>query len=218
MRIISKFRDYYDGVMKSGMDQNIVYVRENKEIVLDQDYGIKFSTKEVNTKYTVELVLLGYCGKIFKIYVLTEGDVRHVFHDRQDFQDFMLRNGFGSKYDFEVNRWWPGRYSRFADFDTSKLLELFHKYQTPLFTISNKYYWRSSDETKVILGPSLKDLNFYELKDTYTAYQDIFQYVSGVLNQPETKMVKITDKDKIHKHGFDNWSFRKLPGSKKRHK
>lgn len=219
MRIISKFHDYYDAVMKTGMDREVVYVRENKEIVLDNDYGINFTTRESGNHYEVKLVLLGYCGQILKLYDVKcsifeqerpfyRYDHREVFHDYDSFKSFMRENGFGSAYDFDKNRFWPGRYFRFNDLDTSKLNDIFHKYQTPLFTISHVHKWRSPGETILTLGPSLKDLDFHRVKDTYTTYQDIFQYVAGVLNKPETKMVKISDKDKIHKHGFDKWSFR----------
>ena len=223
MRIISNFQDFYDVVMRQGMDKDVVYLRESKKIKLDQNYGINFDTHHDHyhpkTLYrSVDFILLGYCGQIFKIYTVDSDNKRHIFYNYSDFKDFMLQNNFGNKYEFDNSRWWPGIYRRLEDFNTSKLLELFHKYQTPLFIVSNKHFWGRKDETTISLGPCLKDLAFYKIKDPYTTYQDIFQYVSGVLNQLEAKMMKITDKDKAAKHGFNEWSFKKLPGGKKRHK
>ena len=213
MRIISKFRDFYDGVMRTGMDREVVYVRETKDVVLKEPLDIDFSTEHTSSYTKVELLFLGYCGTMYKVYVVQTSfpnhkKTRNVFHSYEDFRDFALHNNVGSKYEFGENRWWPSGYQKFREFDTKKMNELFHKFQTPLFTVSHAYSYRKPDKTTLTLGPCLKDLEFQRIKDPYTTYQDIFQFVAGVLNHPETKMVKISDKDKIAKHGYDKWSFR----------
>lgn len=222
MRIISKFRDYYDGVMKTGMDREVVYVRENKTVALKDTYGIDFSTHYSGSYHDVETFFMGYCGKILRVMVVSTSypnypKTRDVFFDFDEFKAFMLSNKLGSSYEFGESRWWPSRYQKFREMDTSKMAELFHEYQTPLFFLTNVYRYRAPNETTLTLGPSLKSIDFQRVKDSYTAYQDIFQFVAGTLNKPENKMVKISDKDKIHKHGFDKWSFRKMPtkGKKK---
>jgi hypothetical protein len=219
MRVISKFKDYYDGVMKTGMDREVVYVRENKEIELEESYGVDFSTQNSPRYSNIELVILGYCGKIYKIYTVTTSlnteKEKHVFHDFESFRKFMMRYQIASKWDFEKRRYYPSDYQKFEALDGSRLIELFHKYQTPLFIVSHIHRYRTKSKTTLTLGPCLKDLEFYQIKDTYAAYQDIFQYVAGTLNRPENKMVEISDEDKVSKHGFDKWSFRKLPTKKK---
>lgn len=215
MRIISRFRDYYDAVMKSGMDKEVVYVRERKTIDLGKEPQLDFLTGHVHNYCSVDLVLLGYCGQFYKIVVAKAFDSRYVFHEFEEFKSFMLTNKLANEWDFNRSRWWPSKYQRFKEFDPAPLVELFHKFQTPLFTLSYEHNYRGVSKAKITLAPSLQDLEFYMVKDTYTAYQDIFQYVAGVLNSPENKMVKISDKDKIHKHGFDKWSFRKMPEKKK---
>lgn len=213
VRIISKFRDYYDGVMKTGMDREVVYVREKKNIVLKDALDINFSTEHTSSYTKVELVFLGYCGAVYKIYVVSTSwndhpETRDVFHTFEECKAFCLANNVGSRHEFGEARWWPSVYQKFRDFDTGRMVELFHKFQTPLFVVSHTYSYRKPDKTVITLGPCLKDLEFQRIKDTYTAYQDIFQFVAGTLNKPENKMVKISDKDKIAKHGFDKWSFR----------
>lgn len=220
MRIISKKRDYYDSVMKTGMDREVVYVRETKDVDLDRKYGLEDFYSPLSSHYSVCLNYLGYCGQIYRVYEAYIGSVssgsysRHTFYDFQEFSNFMLRNGLASEWDFSTRRWWPGIYQRFNELDTKPLLELFHQYQTPLFLISSDK--RDGKKYKLTLGPNLKKLEFQRIKDTYTAYQDIFQYVAGTLNRREENMIKISDKDKIHKHGFDKWSFRKLPTKRKK--
>jgi hypothetical protein len=222
MRIIN--RDYYDVIMKTGMDREVVYVRETKEVELDKKFGLDYlCSKHTSAGYgqwshSVHLCLLGYCGYIFKIYVVkqTHSDLEPItdfFYSYEEFKEFMLGCGLGSKYDFSASRWWPGSYQKFDEQDTKALTGLFHQYNTPLFLISSEN--RDGKKQKLTLGPILKDLEFQRQKDPYTAYQDIFQYVAGHLNKAENTMVKISDKDKIHKHGFVKWSFRKMPTKKK---
>jgi hypothetical protein len=228
MRIISRQRDYYDAVMKTGMDREIVYVRETKEVELDKKFGLDYlcskscgysdGTDLGSGGHSVHLCLLGYCGYIFKIYAVKHTPkgcepIEQFFYNFEEFKEYMLGSGFGSKYDFSTSRWWPGTYQKFEEQDTKALRELFHQYNTPLFLINSKN--RDGKKQKLTLGPILKDLEFQRQKDPYTAYQDIFQYVAGHLNRPENTMVKISDLDKIHKHGFDKWSFRKMPTKKK---
>lgn len=216
MRIISKFRDYYDGVMKTGMDREVVYVRDAKDIPLEKPLQIGFTTKHTTSysdgqksgSYTVWTTFLGYCGLIYKVYMVTGDLGRFAFYDYEEFKEFMLKYKLGSSYDFAERRWWPGRYQDFKDYDTTSMVELFHKFQTPLFLLNHERSYRSGDKTTITLGPCLKDCGFQKIKDPYSTYQDIFQFVAGVLNKPDAKMVKISDKDKIAKHGFDKWSFR----------
>jgi len=58
----------------------------------------------------------------------------------------------------------------------------------------------------------LKDIGFMRALDTYTAFQELSMFVGGVMARPGKPMVEITD-DKViaAKHGFDNWSFRRMP-------
>lgn len=221
MRIISSFKDYYDGVMRTGMDREVVYVREQTKVDLGRDFDPGFSTKHTGSYHKVETLFLGYCGQIYRVYVVESTRTlyqnwRYVTYDYEEFKTIMMEHGFASKYEFSENRWWPGSYQKFRDYDTNKMNDLFHKFQTPLFVVTNVHTYRAPDKTTLHLGPSLKELEFQRVKDAYTAYQDIFQYVAGTLNKPENGMVTISDKDKIHKHGFDKWSFRKMPTKKKK--
>jgi hypothetical protein len=216
MRIISRFRDYYDAVMKSGMDREVVYVRENKKITLTDPLNLDFTTEQSSSHHTTDLVFLGYCGQVYKIYVVTYATGhKYVFYDYEEFKRFMTMNKLAGMFDFDRSKWFPSRYTKFRDCDTAKFSELFHTYQVPLFVLSHVSRYSTRGTTTITLNPSLKELEFQTIKDPYTAYQDIFQYVAGTLNKPENKMVKISDKDKVHKHGFDKWSFRTMPGTKK---
>lgn len=68
----------------------------------------------------------------------------------------------------------------------------------------------------VIINPILSEYNFYKVKTAWEAYQEIDSYICGVLSFPQNAMVEIEDKYRIEQHGFDKWSFRKLPTKRKR--
>lgn len=216
MRIISNFHDYYDVVMKTGMDRNVVYIRNEKTVELNKKYQLDWLHSHIGSHTTVHMHFLGYCGQIFKVFQVEYhqafGVARHFFYSYEEFKNFMISNKFGNERDFFKRRWWPSAYYRMQEYDTKPLLELFHLHQHPLFLITSRRY--TGQSPRLILSPTLRRLQFYKVKDTYTTYQDIFQFTSGVLNTRENDMVKISDKDKIHKHGFDKWSFRKMPSKK----
>jgi len=59
----------------------------------------------------------------------------------------------------------------------------------------------------------LKGIDFVRVIDTYAAFQELSMFVGGVMARPGNPMVEITDdKVKAAKHGFNDWSFRKMPG------
>lgn len=217
MRIISKFHDYYDSVMKSGMDQEVIYVRNPKKLYLDKNFYTSKRTK--SNQCDIETLLLGFCGEIYPIFkvILGNNEPPMIFYNVEDFKEFTLSRKLTDSYDFRSSRWFGNNYNTFVTQNFSELKELFHLHQVPIFTIQNHrtFTYGYNNEGLLTLNPSLKALEFQRIKDPYSAYQDIFQYVSGVLNKPENRMVNISDRDKIHKHGYNKWSFRQLPTKKK---
>jgi hypothetical protein len=61
---------------------------------------------------------------------------------------------------------------------------------------------------------SLKDIQFYRAVDPYTAFQEIEMYLGGIVPRPGAMTANIEDKYRVEQHGFDKWSFRKMPQSK----
>ncbi len=60
-------------------------------------------------------------------------------------------------------------------------------------------------------NPCLKDYGFYKVEDTFSAYQNINQYISGILGLDDPEIQNIDDEHMKIKRGFDSWSFKKLP-------
>src|SRR5690606_23356119 len=69
MRIISKYRDYYDYVQSFGFDPNMVYVRNTEwKPISKQDYKLRDIRiiSGYNKSHIVDLLIIGFCGKIYK--------------------------------------------------------------------------------------------------------------------------------------------------------
>lgn len=231
MRIISKFHDYYDTVMKTGMDTEVIYQREVQEIEIssrDKDnYPALRSTSfqgNKSTRVEISYLYLGYCGKIYPaVQVSVTPWLAHVaeeycFFNAEDaiseiskYVDLKEKHRYKflrdrSYFDERVQE----DYLRFFNQEPSKeLLKKFSDYNVPLFVYQKNPEPGRNHEYQLLLNPSLKDLKFMKVKEPYSAFQDISSFVSGVLNQPVNKMVVLNDQMKIAKHGFDKWSFRK---------
>lgn len=62
-----------------------------------------------------------------------------------------------------------------------------------------------------INSDNLHSLDFGKIMDPYQVFQEISMWIGGVLPKTEQPMYQLSDKEKIDKHGFDKWSFRKMP-------
>ena len=58
------------------------------------------------------------------------------------------------------------------------------------------------------LNPDLSKIHFQKILDPFRAYQELEQWIGGVLTNTEV-IPEQTDKNKVTAHGFDKWSFRK---------
>lgn len=64
----------------------------------------------------------------------------------------------------------------------------------------------------LIRNPCLKDLGFQRTLDPHTCFQNISQFIGGVMPGRQMPMVQLTDKDMVQKRGFDpKYSFRTRP-------
>ena len=167
MRIISKFRDYYDGGAMYGVNKTKIYIRDR--IILKPD----------NIEGLSAYDYLGFCGEIYILKNYTEkyGTVWHKGPKNsilweEDASKFKL------KWDnYEVMSkekiWRP-----FHDIDYYKNkikdLNLFLKYKVPIFYIGQD--GNSHNNKQFILNPKLSDYYFQQFYDIFfhliTAYSE----------------------------------------------
>lgn len=241
MRIISDFHDYYDSAQQFGQDESIIYQRKTihyltreknpldpKNVVYDipqvlcdayekvnirddkffySYYGgalTSFRTKE--GQHNVWVGHIAFCGKVFRYVEINN----NYFYTTEQVIDYMEKN-YG---DEPLIEWgWGKRKVKVLD----KIATAFGKkiHLSEDFLIENKFICVDFCGAYITVNPNLKSLQFYKVMDAYQCYQELDSYICGKLSFPHNVMVEIEDKYKIEQHGFDKWSFRKMPTKKK---
>jgi hypothetical protein len=60
----------------------------------------------------------------------------------------------------------------------------------------------------------LHSIKFQSVVDPWQAFQEISMWVANMA-RPDRPMVKLSDRDVAKKHGYDKWSFRKMPSQER---
>lgn len=219
MFIVSKFHDYYDSVMRQGMDKTCVYKRETVAVPYNIKGGWKSSDvmDELHTSrgydkrngWTTNKYVIGFCGELYPLVHIEKYDTRtykneeHFFYTEKEYNEF-----FGIK---KVQKhWYRKPMSYFFDpVNWKKCKKYFVDYKCPVFILKKTNGYGSRAD--IILNPPLKDYKFVTQKDPYTTFQEIYMFMSGVIGSTGPHLVEISDKIRAQKHGFDKWSFRKPP-------
>lgn len=145
------------------------------------------------------------------------------FYDIETFRKELVKNDFFNpkrkKYDLEQAKNGVGTHGKFlkewSDFESKMFVNL----KTPVFVTEIISSWsrthHQSDKVEVTLNPNLEAIEFYKVKNPFEAYQEIEQFLSGILGMNDPEMIQIADEDMIVKKGFNKMSFRKPPGKRK---
>jgi hypothetical protein len=242
LRIISKFRDYYD-LPHEFVDESVVYLRKQATSPLQRGEGPRLAKLEakshgrkpsggiVSESWEISFEVIGFCGKLFPVILcLRLGEApsgsaysasgRYGFYELKDFLRFAAARGIEVPSSRRY-RWFPQ-----SAYDLSleaadmflkgtggleALLPIFRKENAPCFVARQG---GRGGPAQITTNPFLKGYSFAKVKDPFTAHQEISQYVGGLLPQPERPMIEVSDKDKVAKHGFNEWSFRRPPQKK----
>ena len=226
---VTKFNDYYDPLeYYGGSDRSIIYHREQVkhtqkfpklEQALDEFISI-FNIDKLKPSwrgwkfyewdYGCSLGLLGFCGKLYPLF--SSGEY------------FSISIGRLLKSAKEIETWRSENnldiLKKTAEFigDLNPVLDhadTFLDLKVPSFT----YFARQdtlvglkSDE--LFTNPCLKDLDFQTIVDSFSAYQQLEQFLGGVLtNNPV--IPEPDDKTKLLIHGFGKESFKQTSPGKK---
>ena len=221
MIIHSKFNDYYDCIQKYGQDSTQHWVRNTSEVKLaytepavahikDQRYPIEYldNSSPYSSRWT--WYWLGIAGKVYPIYTNTE---QFMYSTDAIIDNIKASDKKGDKLRSFLAR---AKYSRKSQkiyfdnvFEDTKAFEyLFSKYNAALWLLNRLDYAKGYVLT---INPILKQFDFQTVLDPMTCYQEITMYLSGVLGCSCPTTVEVADKYRIDGHGFDKWSFRKLP-------
>jgi hypothetical protein len=236
MRIISRHHDYYDSALAHGADMTLVYERSTRTLdgrgdplgealdVLSAPRREGHSVFHKGRYHPQERYLPGvllFCGRAFPFYEHdhyerpVDGRTRTVHWGLDTVEAAVEASGQRGR--------WEASYEGYAHRSFSRAhVQGFFEAPTPEGPAADAHarhgtpvilYRRLRDERKVqtVLDPVLRDLGFYRLRDSFTAFQEIAMYLGGVLRAGERPMVEIPDQVRAEKHGMDKTSFRRPP-------
>lgn len=233
MKIISKFKDYYDHVQAYGVDDSISYVR-NQVIVCDRNYYHNggwnretveadivnwdhehFSFKELEDEERFPpipasgrgIYTINFCGKEYYAYRASLDGKAHFIYAPDKFKA-LVESGYPyiPRYDVSSYISWLASNGRVDHVNINE------KYKCPIIV---RFSTHAGHFT--IYNCRLNLVEFQKTIDPYTAYMELDMFISGVIGKTAGEMATISDKDKIDKHGFDSqYGFRTRPKEKVR--
>lgn len=233
MRIISKFKDYYDSAVSYGQDIEFIYKRDQKSFLLDPNKQIKF-TKEPKKEslfcvwqhhirfysngdtYYPRRIVLGFCGKLYPMMIIRkEGDGSSFIFSKEEYLAYCQNENIDSNKLVRSSLYRFDRKNDFWDLTSWNYLQkIFLDYKTPIF-VYGELKEGNPENHNLEINPELKAYGFQKKLEPAVAFQEIYMYLAGVLGSNEHEIVTISDKDKIKQHGFDpKYGFRKMPENK----
>lgn len=227
MKIFSKFKDYYDHIQAFGQGDDVRYIRNTETYCSpDRPYhdgwfkvqrdaeGIDRMTEPYDMKMPLgssggNWVRIHFCGKIYYMLKVEQMTSRHgiipaeMFYNADKYEKYVNDNVLPS-YDYYNLKHRLKTLRSNGEVDTHNINQ---KLGHPVIMV--KYAWYGLYN---IYNPRLYEIEFQKVVDPYTAYMELDMFISGVLGKTGGEMVKISDKDKIDKHGFDmKYGFRTRP-------
>jgi len=207
MRIISKFIDYYDKVQGVMYDDTFIYHRKYEKIASD--------IQAPRPIYVRDITYIGFCGKVIPVYIDSMDYTRRSDSECKELGLKKFKTGkydndyIWLTYDIDIMTSTCRTNTRATIESIGKQIEslnLFDKYNTPIYTIYFNKYRRGST---IKIAPTLSDYNFQIVYDPYTAYQELVMWIGNkaVMEYPP----QITDNVVLRdSKGFDKWSFKKV--------
>lgn len=198
MRIISDFHDYYDGVQRTIYNGSIIYKRKTVVTGNPRTYFWGRSFNSIN---------IYFCG--FQYFGCAIVDGNHIderklcskyFYSSDKFEEFVTNNHPELKKMYTGYRNNLERFKKLEQKVQVEDLNLWTKYKSPIVVFRD-------NDTKAV-NDNLSQFNFQTVKDSFTAFQDIYTYLGGKAS-PEKEIPPISNEDKILAKGFDKYSFRK---------
>ncbi|MGB0430630.1 MAG: hypothetical protein ACPGLV_09165 [Bacteroidia bacterium] len=170
MKIITKYKDYYDGLQALGQDKANIYIRNEDLKVIDtpSDFkgleGLIFSNQKARSyikkktglykeHYYAHKFGLGFCGKVyFGIRVLhvvnNEVENANTFYKADAFRAYerqLLESYYPNKMSLVVNP----NINKFSELSTTsnQYGYYFHKLKAPVFVYPAYAYWHTTEYT-----------------------------------------------------------------------
>ena len=96
------------------------------------------------------------------------------------------------------------------------LLDFFLAHRVAYFKHTGKRH-NTKNDVLIEAYPVLKDCQFYKVFDVYAAFQEVEMFLTNQIVKPDDPYIApVPDKIKVESHGFNEFSFRQDPSSKKK--
>lgn len=197
-----------------------------QEIETSKRWFMRRRYRSFSGELSFEFFIIGFCGKFFPCVRIEKFTPRssHDFPSSANMKsmcfypgDKVLIPGSFHKYKDEKGKEKDiKRIERFLKIEFKETDDIFHYFKAPIvaFNITD-FYSLDMITARAVVNPLLSEFKFGRVKDAYSAFQDIAQYIAGVLGDLSEDMVSISDKDMRDAKGFDDWSFKTRPSKNK---
>ena len=233
MKIISKFKDYYDAGLSYGIDEKLVLVRKTENIKKKYNDSEYFHADElVHSKKGHFIFKKGniyFCGKKYphiKVSTFTEEKSmwskyalgkEDYFYDKEDFINFLNESEIDKKEVGTKLGTFRGSHESFWDtyFGATDAMSAFEGKKVPYFYKGSYSSWdivkEGSDRyhTAESYMPVLKTFKFSKAVDPFLAFQEISMFLGALNTEESNPNSNISDKDLLKGKGFDCMSFKK---------
>lgn len=189
---MSKFHDYYDCIMRQGIDKTIVYLRREEEDATLHCNTTSSGWTGMSRSASWSLFVVGFCGKVY-VGMRTCEPIERSYEST-------VRFLYGKD---EILTWLAANDFKIRNADHYLDQKPFKDWKHPIFVYGghtvNKPTWNAC----------LKDYEFQRVMDPYTAFQELQMWV-GSQARPERPIIETSDETRLEAHGFDKkYSFRK---------
>lgn len=215
--------DYYDSIGQYDDDKTRVFKRNEKKtlpydalpsigtftpVVGEDDIFNQWKTRHLNYRH-IELII--FCGVQYRgIQISSPQGLIH-WTAKSFIKEAEALYKIEIDPDFVGNRWRSGCslnnfFTPYKIKDQSKLIE-----NNVLIARVINSYLEYKKSWKWELNPvGLKNLNFAQIVPPAIAYQELEMYLGTILVNDQDHMVKVSDKTKLLKYGFDKTSFKNM--------
>ena len=236
MRIISKFKDYYDGLQDP--QDSLIYHRLTQTVDLKkEEFTVKqmqwtgsflskklfscpelFYSRKDKEIGAAHLGVIGFAGKLYPFAQVTIKKSTPLLTETI-YIDYNTENySYYTEQEYKKHKY---RYTSYGNYKKECIKKYNHNieelnvfqntfalYKCPVFAVYTESVLTYQRKTVFELNPNLSKFSFQKVFDAYSAYQELDMWL-GNQAYPGNTMVEIQDKDKVIKHGFDKMSFRK---------
>ena len=211
MKIISPFKDYYDGVAVSDYSSELTFIRYSQFMKASDISALKDFIGPIYAIRHIHPILIFVNDKVFlaihkngefhfdkdKIKLLYKEDkwvsekaIDKLFSLVPKTSTVLQKEGISFAVITDT--------SLFGS-DTFKEVDQYFQDQWQLYVSANKNIWGT---ITLIINPKFAMVNLQKILPAYQLNQEVEQVIANQVN-PEHKLIQISNKDRIVQHGFD---------------